>query len=43
METIQEVMQQEEHVSHNIYAYRKDNLIREGDTVIVYEGADNMK
>ena len=30
-------------VSHNIYSYRRDNLIREGDTVIIYEGADNMK
>jgi hypothetical protein len=30
-------------VSHNIYSYRRENLIREGDTVIIYEGADNMK
>lgn len=30
-------------VSHNIYSYRRENLIREGDTVIIYEGAENMK
>jgi tRNA (adenine57-N1/adenine58-N1)-methyltransferase len=30
-------------ISENIYSYRGDNLIREGDTVIVYEGADSMK
>jgi hypothetical protein len=29
--------------SRNIYTYRKDNLIKEGDLVIVYESADNMK
>ena len=27
----------------NIYTYKRDNLIKDGDVVIVYEGADNMK
>jgi len=27
-----------------IYAYKRDNIIREGDTVVVYEGGpDSMK
>lgn len=45
--TIEEVKQHEEvvtvPVSHNIYSYRRENLIKEGDTVIIYEGADSMK
>lgn len=27
----------------NIYTYKRDNVIKDGDVVIVYEGADNMK
>lgn len=45
--TTEEVKQHEEvvtvPVSHNIYSYRRENLIKEGDTVIIYEGADSMK
>jgi tRNA (adenine57-N1/adenine58-N1)-methyltransferase catalytic subunit len=26
-----------------IYSYKRDNLIREGDLVFVYESADNIK
>ena len=33
----------EDKPSRNIYSYRKDNLIREGDVVIVYESIDSMK
>jgi tRNA (adenine57-N1/adenine58-N1)-methyltransferase len=27
----------------NIYSYKRDNIIREGDTVLVFEGPDAMK
>ena len=45
-EIVKEEIKEHQHaapVSHNIYSYRRENLIREGDTVIIYEGADNMK
>ncbi len=34
---------QEHKTNTNIYTYIRENLIREGDIVVVFEGADNMK
>lgn len=34
---------QDHQTNANIYTYRRENLIKEGDIVVVFEGADNMK
>ncbi len=34
---------QDHQSASNIYTYRRDNLIKEGDIVVVFEGAENMK